>query len=171
MFYRHLVLLCCLWMSAPLQAQDAPNNTQLSVWANEAIIATFTYNYQDFLPQQKEIATYFTGDGWLRYSKALLDAKLPDTIKTNAYYVSAVATMPPEITKVDDHEWQAVMPVLVVYTNPAYKQKQSLAITVTFIEAPTGTGVRGFAITNLKAVVVKPPCECAAKEEKFKAVG
>lgn len=171
MFYRRLVILCCLWISLPLHAQDPLNKTQLSVWANEAIISTFTYNYQDFIPRQKEIATYFTADGWVRYSKALLDAKLPDTVKTNSYYVSAVATLPPVITKVNDHEWKAVMPVLVVYSNPSYKQKQSLSITITFINAPSGTGVRGMAITNLKADVVQPPCECAMKEEKYKAVG
>ena len=52
------------------------------------------------------------------------------------------------------------MPVLVVYTNPSYKQKQTLNIMITFIEAPAGTGVRGFAMTNLQARVSQPECEC-----------
>ncbi len=164
MFYRQIVLLCSVWLTAPLQALALPDDTQLSVWANEAIVATFSYNYQNFLPRQKEIAKYFTADGWIRYSKALLDAKLADSIKSNAYYVSAVATLPPEIKSVKDDQWQAVMPVLVVYTNPAYKQKQNLMVTISFLEPPDGTGVRGLAITNLQAVVVKPPCECAMKD-------
>lgn len=169
MFYRPIIFLCSLLLASALQAQPLADSPQLSVWVNEAIITTFTYNYQNFLPRQKENARYFTADGWIRYSKALQDAKLPETIKSNSYDVTAVATLPPEIKAVNDHQWQAVMPVLVLYTNPSYKQKQSLAVTITFIEAPAGTGVRGFAITNLQSVVVKPPCQCS-NEDKTKAV-
>lgn len=170
MSYRRIVLLCLLWIALPLQAQSMPDNTQLAVWANEAIVATFTYNHQNFLSRQKEIAKYFTAEGWINYSKALKDANLPETVKTNAYFVSGVATMPPEIKLVKEDQWQAIMPVLVLYKNPAYKQKQNLMITLNFTEASAGTGVRGFAIKDLQAMAIKPPCQCA-KEEKFKAVG
>lgn len=169
MFYRRIALMLSLWFTASLQVQASPDNTALSVWANEAIVATFTYNYQNFLPRQKEIATWFTADGWIRYSKALEDAKLLDTITTNSYFVSAVATLPPEIKMLNEHQWQAVMPVLVLYKNPAYKQKQNLMVTLTFTEVTGGAGVRGLAIVNLQAVTVKPPCKCAMVD-KFKAV-
>lgn len=170
MFYRRIVLLCFLSVALPLQAQSIPDNTQLAVWANEAIVATFTYNHQNFLTRQKEIAKYFTAEGWINYSKALQEANLPETVRTNAYFVSAVATMPPEVKLLKEHQWQAIMPVLVLYKNPAYKQKQNLTITLHFTEASAGTGVRGLAITDLQAVAIKPPCQCA-KEEKYKAVG
>lgn len=140
--------------------QAAPDNTQLAVWANEAIVATYTYDYKNFLPRQKEIAKYFTAAGWTAYSTALNAAKLPEMVRANSYYVSAVATLPPEIKMLAPNQWQAKMPLLVVYRNPQYQQKQTLEVTITFTQAPAGQGVRGFAITSLQAKMSEPPCQC-----------
>lgn len=165
MRYFRMVWLCFLWMQVSLQAFAVSNDLdiQRAVWVNEAIVATFTYNHQNFLERQKEIAKYFTADGWMAYSKALQAAKLQDTVQTNAYYVSAVATMPPTLKPLANKKWQAIMPVLVVYKNPEYKQEQTLKITLTFMESPAGTGVRGFAVTELQASVDKPPCQCVGE--------
>lgn len=168
-FCRRIVILCTFFVILPLQAQVVPDNTQRAVWVNEAIIATYTFSHNDFMVRQKAIAKYFTAQGWMNYSKALQDSRLPEAIQKNSYMVSAVATMPPEIKMMKDNQWQANMPVLVVYANPQYKQKQTLNIMLTFIEAPAGTGVRGFAITNLQAKVAKPPCTCA-KESGLNAL-
>ena len=160
MFYRRIFIICVVLLTQPLQAMPIADETQRAVWVNEAIVATYTYNYLNFMARQKEIAKYYTAQGWINYSKALQESKLPDTIKSNSYYVSAVATLPPDIKPIGANQWQATMPVLVVYTNPSYKQKQTLNIMITFIEAPAGTGVRGFAMTNLQARVSQPECEC-----------
>lgn len=138
----------------------APDNTQLAVWANEAIVATYTFDYANFLPRQKEIARYFTAEGWTAYSTALNNSKLPETVKTSQYSVSAVATLPPVVKTLSPTQWQAEMPVLVIYKNPQYQQKQTLSVTINFSEAPSGQGVRGFAINNLQSKVSEPPCEC-----------
>ena len=169
MLGHRILLLCTLWFISPLQALATPDNTQLAVWANEAIIATFTYNHENFLNRQKEIAQYFTANSWIAYSNALKEAKLPETIKSNAYYVSAVATLPPVLTSLKDNSWQVIMPVLVLYKNLEYKQKQTLNIKLNFKEVPEGTGVRGLAITSLQATVAKAPCICA-KEVALKAL-
>lgn len=160
MIYR-VMLLCFSLLMLPLQA-FALDDTQLAVWTNEAIVATYTYNYQNFLPRQKEIATYFTAAGWIGYSKALNDSKLPDAVKKNNYYVSAVATSPPDVTLVRDNYWRAVMPLLVVYKNPQYQQKQTLEVTIEFTAVPSGQGVRGLAIASLQAKEVTPACKCPA---------
>lgn len=136
------------------------SEVQLSVWVNEAIVATYTYDYQNFLEQQQKIAKYFTANAWIAYSKALNDAKVPDNIEQNAYHVSAVATLPPTIHANTPGEWEAVMPVLVVYANPQYQQKQTLEVKINFKMAPSGQGIRGLTITGFKANVVKPACKC-----------
>jgi hypothetical protein len=165
MSYLRLIglLLVGLFVSLPANAL-LMDNSQRAVWANEAIVATFTYDHNNFLDRQKDIAHYFTADGWIRYSQALKEAHLAETVKSHFYTVNAVATQPPDITALGSGKWQAVMPVLVVYKNPEYTQQQTLKITVTFIEAPSGTGVRGFAMTDLVAVVDKAPCQCATKD-------
>lgn len=156
------IFFFCFALFFPLSLFAAPDDTELAVWANEAIVATYTYNYKNFLPRQKEIAAYFTADGWIAYSKALNDAKLPDAVQKNSYYVSAVATLPPKVKLMRANYWQAVMPLLVVYQNPQYQQKQTVEVTIEFTAVPSGQGVRGLAMTSLQSKQVTPSCQCPA---------
>ena len=136
------------------------DNAQMTVWVNEAIVSTYTYNYSNLLQRQKVFAKYFTAGGWIAYSQALTSSKLSVAVAKNKYSVSAVATMPPEIKKVGEHQWTAVMPVLVLYKNPNKKQTQTLKVVLSFMDAPSGEGVRGLAITSLDATDDQPPCTC-----------
>lgn len=142
------------------QTYAAIDETALAVWANEAIVATYTYNYQNFMARQKEIAKYFTATGWISYSKALQKSKIPESVQQNTYNVNAVATLPPTIKTLNAQHWQATMPILVVYKNAKYQQKQTLNITLTFMPAPANQGVRGLAIESLQAVIAEPACQC-----------
>lgn len=144
-------------------AVASPDRIQLAVWANEAIIATYTFNYQTYVQQQKEIAKYFSSAGWIAYSKALNASKLPEAVQKNAYDVTAVATQPPKIITLDPTHWQAIMTILVVYQNPQYQQRQHLKIVLGFTQASPGQGVRGFSITSLQSSVTKPPCQCPSE--------
>lgn len=159
MLMRYRGILLVLFMSLPWSA-FAIDETTLEVWANEAIVGTYSYNYQNFLARQKAIATYFTSQGWINYTKALTAAKLPESIQKNAYYVSAVATMPPTIKSLRDNYWQAEMPLLVVYQNPQYQQKQNIDVTIEFTSVPANQGVRGLAIASIQAKEIKPSCKC-----------
>lgn len=150
-------MVCVL---ASFLAQATPDKTQLAVWVNEAIVATYSYDYKNYIADQKAIAKYFTSDGWIAYTKALNESKLPEAVQKNAYFVSAVSTMPPKVNMLDETHWQATMPVLVVYENPQYQQQQNLDVVIKFTVAPAGQGVRGLTITNLKSTVSTPPCQC-----------
>jgi hypothetical protein len=156
-----LSLLCA--SLSPAHAD--PDRTELAVWANEAVVATYTYDYTNFNARQKEIARYFTANGWIAYSNALNASKLPDTIQKNKYEVSAVATQPPRLIILDPTHWIATMNILVVYQNPQYQQQQSLRIVLGFSPAPDGQGVRGMYATSMQTTVVKPPCQCALTTE------
>lgn len=136
------------------------DTTELEVWANEAIVATYTFNFQNFITRQREIAKYFSSKGWIAYSDALLKAKLPEMISKNNYFVSAVATLPPTVKLLEQDKWQAIMPILVLYKNPQSQQKQNLTITLNFSKASSGEGQRGYSIEFLQAKVTEPPCEC-----------
>jgi hypothetical protein len=160
---RKLTFILLLFFFQLCHAQ--PEQTQLSVWVNEAIVATYTYSYKNYLDDQKKIAKYFTAEAWIAYTKALNASKLPDAVQKNLYYVSSVATEPPVITNVDPTHWKATMKLLVVYQNPQYQQRQNLKVTISFMVAPSGQGVRGYSITNLQSVTTKPPCQCPVEEE------
>ncbi|QMT61764.1 DotI/IcmL family type IV secretion protein [Legionella sp. PC997] len=142
-----------------------PEPAQLSVWVNEAIVATYTYSYKNYLEDQKKIAKYFAADAWISYSKALNASKLPEDVQKNLYNVSAVATAPPVITNIDPTHWKATMGLIVAYQNPQYQQRQHLKVTINFMVAPSGQGVRGYTITSLQSVVTKQPCKCDVEED------
>lgn len=142
-----------------------PEQAPMAVWVNEAVVATYSYSYKNYLQDQKQIAKYFTASAWIAYTKALNDSKLPESVQKNLYYVSAVPTQPPVITKIDPTHWKAQMNLLVVYQNPQYQQQQNLKVSIDFTVAPAGQGVRGYSITSLQALVSKPPCQCPIEEE------
>lgn len=146
------------------QAQAPANAIQPAVWANEAIIATYTFDHAHFIEQEKALAKYFTSAGWIDYSQAMQASNLPQQIKANAYVVTAVATLPPTLKSMPNGSWEATMPILVLYKNPAYSQKQDLSVVLKFVESTT-QGVRGFAIQSLKSTVITPPCQCAKKNQ------
>jgi hypothetical protein len=137
-----------------------PDRIQLAVWVNEATTATYTFNYKNYMEQQREIAKYFTSEGWISYSKALDASKVPDVVKQNHYDVTAVATQPPKLVTLDPTHWQATLNILVVYQNPKYQQRQNLKVVLNFSEAPAGQGVRGLVISTLKSTPTQPPCQC-----------
>lgn len=138
-----------------------PNESDMSVWVNEAIVATYTFSAENFLARQKEIAKYFTPDSWIKYTKALQSSKLKESVLKNDYSVSAVALLPPTIqTLKGSSEWQATMPLVVLYKNKSYQQKQTLTVVITFVPAKTPVGVRGLAVTSFTATVTTPACRC-----------
>jgi hypothetical protein len=137
-----------------------PTATELSVWVNEAIVSAYTYDYQNFLDQQKKLAHYFTAQGWIDFTTAITKAKLPETIASNQYFVSTVALLPPSIKQLRPDVWEGKMPVLTLYKNPQYQQKQTQEITIQFQAVSTEQGVRGLAIMSLQSTIIAPPCEC-----------
>lgn len=156
-----LLLFFCTFF--PWHAFSQSDDTALEVWANEAIVATYTYTAQNYLERQKAIAHYFTAAGWIAYTKALQLSGLPQSVQKNGYAVSAVALLPPTITALSTHHWQAVMPLLVLYKNAQYQQKQTLEVTLDIISTPAQQGIRGLAINSLQSKITTPPCTCMSK--------
>jgi hypothetical protein len=158
---KYKCLLTLVFILTGFSAHATMDNAQMSVWVNEAIVETYTYQYDDYRERQKVFAHYFTAEAWIAYIKALNESKLLDEVKKNKYLVSAVATMPPTITASVPHHWKAVMPLLVRYKNPQVQQKQFLEVVLDFTEAPSDQGVRGLAITSIQVKKSTPPCPCA----------
>lgn len=162
---RRIIFLWMILSCLPVGAFAEKAETAIAVWANEAIVSTYTYHANNFLERQKAIAKYFTAKGWITYSDALQQSGLPEAVKQNAYFVSAVATMPPEVTRLDESHWKVSMPLLVVYKNPQYQQKQTLKVSLTITKAASKQGVRGLAITSLTSTMITPSCRCDIEAE------
>lgn len=151
-----LTLLLTIMASTAFGANDT---LKLSVWANEAIVSAYSYNYNNLIARQKETARYFTSNAWIKYSQAQLKSGLMNSVKKNYYNVSAVATMPPTVkdkgTVQGQQTWEITMPILAVYKNPQYQQKQYLSVTLMVIKQATGE--RGLAITQFISKQLQAP--------------
>lgn len=154
------ILLLLVWWISSCFVYAQNNAVELSVWANEATIAPYTYTYQNYLSGQKQIGRYFTPHAWIKYTEALTQSKLLETVTKNKYTVSAVALSPPTIKQLNVNTWQASMPTLVLYKNSQQEQKQTLLITITFKKVAPTAGVRGLAIESFQAEIQKPSCTC-----------
>jgi len=159
-------LITLMSLSSAIYAQKNINDPTLGVWANEAIVATYSFDDKNFIEQQRQIAQYFTAAAWIGYSRAFQASKIPKIVKENHYSVSAVSLLPPVISNVSPQHWQAVMPLLVLYKNLHYQQKQTLNVTLDFMKAPAGQGVRGFLVTLFKSKIASPPCRCDVQNIK-----
>lgn len=164
MAYKKSLAGLFLFLATTIPVYASPDNIQLLVWANEAIVTSYTYNYKTYTQDQKKIAQYFTTDGWIAYSKALNASKLPEAVQKNSYNVTAVATQPPQLAVIDSTHWNVTMPILVQYQNPQYQQQQNVKVVLGITLASAGQGVRGFAITSLQSTAIKPPCPCSTTQ-------
>lgn len=145
--------------SSCIYSSQIPDKAQQVVWIYEAVTEMNTWTYQDFLTRQQKIARYFTAQGWINYTKALKESKVPEIVQARKYSVQTVPLLPPEIKQITPKQWQAIMPILVVYENAAGKQKQTLSVTLDF-EQVEGEGIRGFAINRFQSKTTAPPCDC-----------
>ena len=142
-------------------AFSADNDVKLVVWVNTAATQAYTFDYKDFIKQQKEIAKYFTATAWISFSKALIDAKIVDSVKKNSYSVSAVPTLVPIIKQISEDAWESTIHLLVLYKNESYTQKQNLTAIINFVRT-TKEGVDGYAITSMQTISSEEPCQCVA---------
>jgi len=147
------LLLFSTTLQAAEKVQETPtDDTALLVWANEAVIKIYTYNFANYQQQLQQAARYFTSEGWQVFINEFTDSKTLDTVKSNEYKVSAVATRPPVLLQkglVGEKQfiWQVEMPILVLYQNAEGKeQEQHLTVQLSITE--NQTGVRGLGIVQ-----------------------
>lgn len=165
-FIKTSFLTVLIFFSYALKARAAQDESQMSVWVNEAVVATNSYNYQNFMERQKAIAHYFSAEAWINYSKAFQESGIPQKVQQKHYTVSAVATLPPTIKPLAQNQWEATMPIIVLYTSPEQKQKQTLTITIHFQKAPEGQGIRGLHITSFLSKADTAACVCMPEVPK-----
>lgn len=163
---KYLLFIGIFLFTISLRTLAVNEQVMQSVWVNEAIISTYTYDYKNVLERHKEIAEYYTAKAWTAYTNALLASNLLEDVKKNKYAVSAVATFPPEIKQLRSDIWEAYLPIIVAYKSPKNTQKQSLRVTIQFKKTNSqDEGVRGLAIISIKAEEEKGPCICEPQKK------
>ena len=159
--------------SKPAMALTLPpvSDVAISVWANEAIVSVYHYDYSNYQDNLKQAAHYFTSEGWEAFADALSNAKLLQTVKDNKLMVTAVALQPPTMTKHTQANgqlaWMVRMPILVHFESKKVHKQQRLLITLIIVRQQGG--VRGLAITHFHAVDLNQASSNKAVDKKAAA--
>lgn len=142
----------------PLYPLNEPNQSDSAVlqWANQAAIASFSYNFVNYRSELQAASGFFTSDGWTQFLSALQDSNNLDAVKAKKLIVSAVATRAPIILQKGPlngrYTWRVQMPILVTYQSASEFSQQNNVVTmlitrVSTLNSPRGIGIAQFIVT------------------------
>lgn len=141
----------------PLFPLEEPNQSDSAVlqWANQAAIASFTYNFVNYRKELQAASEFFTPDGWRQFLQALQSSNNLDAVKAKKLIVSAVATRAPIILDKGvlngRYSWRVQMPILVTYQSASQFTQQNNVVTmlitrVSTLNSPRGIGISQFIV-------------------------
>ena len=138
----------------PLVALNAPNQSDSAVlqWANQAAVATFSYNFVNYRSELVAASGFFTPEGWDQFVSALAGSNNLDAVKAKKLVVSAVATSAPVILQKGvlngRFAWRIQMPILVTYQSASEFSQQNLNVTMLVSRVDTLNSPRGIGIAQ-----------------------
>lgn len=138
----------------PLVALNAPNQSDSAIlqWANQAAIATFSYNFVNYRSELVAASGFFTAEGWDQFVSALGASNNLEAIKAKKLVVSAVATSAPVILQKGvlngRYAWRIQMPILVTYQSASEFSQQNLNVTMLVTRVDTLNSPRGIGIAQ-----------------------
>lgn len=141
----------------PLFPLDQPNQSDSAVlqWANQAAIASFTYNFVNYRDELQASSGFFTPEGWDQFLNALQQSNNLDAVKAKKLIVSSVATRAPIILQKGilngNFSWRVQMPILVTYQSASEFTQQNNVVTmlitrVSTLNSPRGIGIAQFVV-------------------------
>lgn len=139
----------------PLFPLSEPNQSDSAIrqWANQAVIAAFTYNFVNYRDELQAASVFFTPEGWDQFMNALKESNNLDAVKAKKLVVSAVATGAPVILKKDIlngvYSWRVQMPILVTYQSASEFSQQNVLVTLLIKRISTLNSPRGIGISQI----------------------
>lgn len=138
------------------------NQKTLEIFATEAALSVYSYNYSNYRRAFARAAKYFSPLGWQSYLHALKDSGNLDIVLDKKMVVKAVPTDAPIITGQGNgggiYNWRIQIPMLVIYQASTGKIKQNIVVNMKVRRTDKFFGYDGIAIDNF---VAKPRQELA----------
>lgn len=138
----------------PLFPLNEPNQSDSAVlqWANQAAIASFSYNFVNYRTELQASSGFFTSEGWDQFLTALQDSNNLLAVKAKKLIVSAVATRAPVILQKGilngRYSWRVQMPLLVTYQSASEFSQQNNVVTILITRVSTLNSPRGIGISQ-----------------------
>lgn len=130
------------------------------VWANEAAVTAFTYNFVNYRKDLQAASQFFTPDGWKQFKTALKESNNLEAVKVKRLIVSAVAVRAPIVLQKGllngVYSWRVQIPILVTYQSSTEFTQQNNIVTMLIVRqpavnAPQGIGISQFIVGPAKS--------------------
>lgn len=136
----------------PIVPMDEPNQSDTAVlqWANQAAIASFSYNFVNYRKELQAASEFFTAAGWQMFTQALYSSNDLNAVEAKKLIVSAVATGAPVILQKGllngRYSWRIQMPILATYQSASQFTQSNYNVTmmiqrVSTLDSPQGIGI------------------------------
>jgi intracellular multiplication protein IcmL len=141
----------------PLYALSFPmvNQEQLLQWANEAVVASYSFNFLNYRKNLQQASEYFTPEGWRNFQAALKRSRMLETVLDKKLVVTAVATGAPIVLNrgpLEGHyTWKVQMPILISYQSASDHIQQPEVVTLLISRVSTLNTPKGIAIVQFLA--------------------
>ncbi|MBS0359405.1 MAG: type IVB secretion system apparatus protein IcmL/DotI [Proteobacteria bacterium] len=141
----------------PLYPLDRPNQSDSAVlqWANQAAIASYTYNFVNYRQELQAASEFFTTTGWKNFLDELDASNTLDAVKAKRLIVSAVATQAPVILEKGviegRYSWRVQMPILVTFQSSSEFSQARYMVNILIVRVSTLNSPRGIGIAQFIA--------------------
>lgn len=139
----------------PIVAMNEPNQSDSAIaqWANQAAIASFTYNFVNYRAELESASEFFTAEGWQTFMQALESSNNLAAVQTKKLIVSAVATGAPVILQKGElngrYSWRVQMPLLATYQSASQFTQSNYVVTMLIQRVSTLNNPRGIGISQI----------------------
>ena len=141
----------------PLSALDKPNQSDSAVlqWANQAAVASYTYNFVNYRSELQAASVFFTPKGWRQFLESIKASRNLEAVKDKKLVVSAVATQAPVILAKDvingRYSWRVQMPMTVTFQSASERTQENYIVTmlitrISTLNSPRGIGISQFVV-------------------------
>ena len=127
---------------------------EILAWSQEAVLATFSYDYANYHQQLEAASQYFIPQTWKFYFTALNASSGFKKVLNQKMVVSAVVQKMPVIISEgvntnSQPSWTVQVPAVITYENASVHIQKPVIISVGILRTKNQVGVRGLAISEL----------------------
>lgn len=123
-------------------------------WATNAVLAVYTYNFNNYRQVFQDSRQYFTDDGWQQFITALSQSRNLQAVQDKKLVLSAVVSSAPIVNREyvagnGKYTWEIQLPVMVTYQSLSEEFHENLVIVlrvqrVSTLDSSDGVGIISF---------------------------
>lgn len=136
----------------PMVPLNQPNMSTpaLLSWAAQATSETMSFSFSNYRRNLQESSRHFTREGWEKFSGALQQARIIESIEENTQELTTVPRGAPILVSEGlaggVYQWQVQIPVILTYVSGSKRRSDNWMITLVIVrvprlESPNGVGI------------------------------